>query len=409
MIRNLNMGSSVPEIPGIQAQDFLAHEFRHEVAELLGRSSTNFPGAQPVSFARQHLQELKSKDYYLCEKSDGIRCLLYCTQDENQGEIHYLIDRKNNYYFVPGLHLPLPGDPELVAFHTRTILDGELVNDRLEDGRRELRFLVFDCMVLDGKNLIGRIYDSRIGYFKEHMWEPYQKLYFKRNPQARQSQPFILQWKRMERGYAIEVLFHQLENLAHGNDGLVFTCKDTPYTCGTDEHIFKWKPANENSIDFRLCLGQFPTMKGEDGQEDVEDYDAMPTFDLEVHHNNREYRSFAPLYLTEDEWESMKSLDEQLDGRIIECFKDEEGRWRYKRESDGTPRFRDDKLDGNHISTVEKVLLSIEDAVSKEELLAAAKSIKDSWQQRHPEEARKRVAQGPPLQQAPMKKIKAEQ
>lgn len=44
--------------PGIKAQGQLLHEMRKEVANLLNRSATGFPGAQPVSFARQHLEEL---------------------------------------------------------------------------------------------------------------------------------------------------------------------------------------------------------------------------------------------------------------------------------------------------------------------------------------------------------------
>jgi mRNA guanylyltransferase len=44
--------------PGIKAQGQLLHDMRREVASLLKRSSTGFPGAQPVSFARQHLDEL---------------------------------------------------------------------------------------------------------------------------------------------------------------------------------------------------------------------------------------------------------------------------------------------------------------------------------------------------------------
>jgi mRNA guanylyltransferase len=54
---------SVPEIPGIKADDGLASEFKREVARLLGRGSTNFPGAQPVSFARHHLRELCQVEY----------------------------------------------------------------------------------------------------------------------------------------------------------------------------------------------------------------------------------------------------------------------------------------------------------------------------------------------------------
>jgi mRNA guanylyltransferase len=50
------------EEPGVKAQGELLHAMRREVADLLDRSSTNFPGAQPVSFARQHLQELMREE-----------------------------------------------------------------------------------------------------------------------------------------------------------------------------------------------------------------------------------------------------------------------------------------------------------------------------------------------------------
>lgn len=53
---------SVPQMPGLKAEEHLARQFRVEVAELLGRNNTNFPGAQPVSFARKHLDELCSRE-----------------------------------------------------------------------------------------------------------------------------------------------------------------------------------------------------------------------------------------------------------------------------------------------------------------------------------------------------------
>lgn len=48
--------------PGVKAQGQLVQQMRKEVAELLGRSQISFPGAQPVSFARLHLEELKKKE-----------------------------------------------------------------------------------------------------------------------------------------------------------------------------------------------------------------------------------------------------------------------------------------------------------------------------------------------------------
>ncbi|KAF2426595.1 mRNA capping enzyme, alpha subunit [Tothia fuscella] len=390
------MPGSVPQIPGHKASEELAHTFRTEVAHLLERNSTNFPGAQPVSFARGHLRELCRRDYFLCEKTDGIRCLLYCT-NEGPREIHYLIDRKNDYYFLEDrgqiLHFPMPDDPSYESFHKDTIIDGELVLDTDKNGNETLRYLVFDCLVLDGENLTKKPLDKRIGRFRQFVYKPFSEVY-KKYPGEREALPFDVQFKDMDKPYALEAMFKdKLPNLPHGNDGLVFTCKGTEYVTGTDEHILKWKPAHENSIDFKLTLGDFPLAHDESGP--YPDYDAKPTITLSVFHGSNRYEPFTPLTFTGSDWVAMKSLNQQLDGRIIECYRDNEMNWRFKKEEDGTPRFRDDKATANHISTVMKVIESIDDGVTMEELIGAEGSIKAAWKARHPEE----MQQGPPQQQ----------
>ena len=57
------MGGSVPALPGIKAEAELTQRFRREVADLLGRKSLSFPGAQPVSFARKHITALQTEEY----------------------------------------------------------------------------------------------------------------------------------------------------------------------------------------------------------------------------------------------------------------------------------------------------------------------------------------------------------
>ena len=58
------MGGSVPNIEeiGYIAEAELTRHFQCEVASLLGRTTLSFPGAQPVSFARKHLQELQQRE-----------------------------------------------------------------------------------------------------------------------------------------------------------------------------------------------------------------------------------------------------------------------------------------------------------------------------------------------------------
>lgn len=376
--------------PGVRAEGELLRNMQHEVARLLQRDSIGFPGAQPVSFARKHLDELRREDYYVCEKSDGIRYLLYLTDDGSGGESHYLIDRKNDYWWVKGVHIPTPGGES--SFHRDTLLDGELVIDVLPDGRREPVYLVFDCMVIHGQNLMSRGLQKRLGYFHNEIYTPYKSL-FTKYPDERRFQPFVVGMKDMQLGYGIEMMFNQvIRNLRHNNDGLIFTCLKTEYRHGTDPHILKWKPADENTVDFRWRL-HFPTATPDDQDladgvtEPYVDYEAVPRAELLVWlgsggANKEEYRPFGDLWLAEHEWEELKGLGDPLDERVVECYMDEQKRWRFY-------RFRDDKHHGNHVSVVNSVIESIEDRVTKEELLAAAPSIRTNWKQREKEASRR--------------------
>ncbi|KAK5663933.1 hypothetical protein OQA88_145 [Cercophora sp. LCS_1] len=375
----------IPDIasPGIKADHALAKSMRREVSDLLGRGGTlGFPGAQPVSFARRHLDELRRQDYYVCEKSDGIRYLLYLTADEHGNESHYLIDRKNEYWWIHqrNLHFPLHGDAQ--AFHTGTLIDGELVMDRMPNGTKVPKFLVFDLLALDGKaDLLSKPLDKRLGYFKEHVMKPYKRL-FQEYPDELKFQAFQVEMKEMQFSYGIEMMFREvLPSLKHNNDGLIFTCRTTPYQFGTDQHILKWKAPQQNTIDFRLKLN-FPLVepteweRAEGQPEPFVDYDSVPDARLMVYKGGSRYEEFPdPLYITEQEWEELKGLGDPLQERVIECGMDEERRWRLH-------RFRDDKNEANHESTVNSVLDSIRDGVSEENLLAAAKAIKDAWKMR---------------------------
>ncbi|CAD6501822.1 BgTH12-02068 [Blumeria graminis f. sp. triticale] len=373
------------EAPGIKADGPLLANMRAEVARLLDRKNHSFPGANPVSFSRRHLEELEKKDYYVCEKSDGMRYLLYLTEDDLGNEIHYLINRKNDFWFIPPgtFHCPTPRDQQ--AWHNNTIIDGELVMDKKPNGEMEAKYLVFDCMVLDGNSLMSRTLDKRLAYFKERIFDPYKQI-LKDYPQEVQHQHFLMELKSMQFSYAIELMFKQiLPSLPHGNDGLIFTCRTSEYKFGTDPHILKWKPEAENSIDFRLSL-EFQLVQPDEFDlaegitEQYHDYDAMPIFNIHVHAGGgREDPWYGTMYVEPSEWESLKALQQPLNDRIVECSMDPQRRWRYM-------RFRDDKTEANHTSTVESVIESITDRVTKQDLMNAAPKIREKWKQRAEEQ-----------------------
>ncbi|KAF2676650.1 mRNA capping enzyme, alpha subunit [Lentithecium fluviatile CBS 122367] len=406
--------SAPPQIPGQLLPPDVAEPLKGQVAHILERDNLRFPGAQPVSFARKHIGELQRAEYFMCEKTDGIRCLLFLHwRDGRDGPepVTILIDRKNNYYEVsPPLRFPYYQDPSaLHMFLYGTILDGELVNDLHPEGRR-LIFYVFDCLAVDSQNYTAWTLDKRLAYMQERLFKPwkYQQNKLKQPPQ---SHPFLVKEKEAFGAYHVGFLLDNiLPTLKHGNDGLIFTCKKTRYVFGTDKHILKWKPPHENTIDFKLRLGDFPLFDPEDGEGGlIPDYDAMPTrFQLLVYHGQHKYQPFEhDLSVTEAEWEMLKGLNERIDGRIIECFRDTDGKWRFKKDDDGTPRWRDDKPDANHISTVDSVLDSIEDPVTEADLRNAEGKIKEAVTQlRKMDEVRKREAQSHHEQQEHAKKRK---
>ena len=369
------MGHEVPDMPGNKATNDLAQTLRYEVAALLGRKQTSFPGAQPVSFAARHIQELQRRDYYVCEKSDGIRCLMYMTQENTGEEVVYLIDRKNDYYHVPHLHFPL--QTSMQEFHTNTIFDGELVLDTQANGEKVLKFLVFDCLVLDDQKLMHRTLDKRLAYFREKVYAPYRELFVK-FPEEIQYLPFQVEVKKMELGYGIEMMFRDvLPNLPHGNDGLIFTCRTSPYTFGTDQYILKWKSEDENSVDFRMNLA-FPMVDpdvDDPDQTPYPDYDEMPHIELSVYKGSDEYIPYGSMGIDVKRWDEFKALNQPLNDRIVECYLNKSKNWSYI-------RFREDKKEANHISTVESVMESIRDQISRDDLIKASRKIRDEWKRR---------------------------
>ncbi|KAE8165645.1 mRNA capping enzyme, catalytic domain-containing protein [Aspergillus tamarii] len=315
------------DVVGIKVEPEKAENFRRKVANLLGQTEIGYPGAAPVSFSSQRLAELQQKDYYVCEKTDGIRCLMYMecwSTDSEISGMHYLIDRKNEYRYVPGLHFPKPDDETFLSIH----------DDTYEDGSQQLKYLVFDVLVLNGHRVMHDPFDKRLVYLKKEVLEPYKQM---RRNSPEEGRPFIVEEKSMHFSYNIEMMFRDIipkVKRIRGNDGLIFTCCSTSYYIGLDEHILKWKPASDNTVDFRLHL-QFPVpepdTEGTINSVTDSDYDSIPICHLSVMLSPQDYLPFGEMYLTREEWDDLRAMRIPLDGTIIECYKGDQSRWRFYR------------------------------------------------------------------------------
>ncbi|KAJ3527211.1 hypothetical protein NM688_g8157 [Phlebia brevispora] len=372
----------IPDLPGIPVPPRSEQEqwLRQHVARLCQLEHERFPGSQPVSFGTKDMEKLESQDYWVCEKSDGVRVLLLVQTDaQTKEQAVFIIDRHNSYRQLEGLFFPHHENPMMPL--RNTIVDGELVIDIDPRTKQEnLRYLAFDCLVVDDQNVMSRTLDKRYGRLQEWFYKPYAKM-LKDHPRMAETAPFDIRIKDVKLSYHVDDVFEKdIPALLHGNDGLIYTCVNTPYVAGTDPNILKWKPPSENSIDFKLVL-RFPPSPE---QPTKPDYFTKPIFELHVWCGGRNYDFWDVLVVTDDEWEryafsaslalcaqdeptllfgnSMKSSGEQFDDRIVEVHWDPqfEG-WRMM-------RFRDDKPDGNHKNVVDNILVSIADGIEKEEV-----------------------------------------
>ncbi|KAF5330294.1 hypothetical protein D9619_005339 [Psilocybe cf. subviscida] len=366
----------IPDLPGrvVPRNSEQEHWLRGQVARLCHLEHDRFPGSQPVSFSVKDLDRLEQQDFWVCEKSDGIRVLfLVMTNLETKDQTTYIIDRHNSYREIQGIYFPHHENP-LNPLRS-SLIDGELVIDVDPVTHQEtMRFLAFDCLAIDDQNVMQRTLDKRYGRLKQWFYEPYQKM-IRDHPHVAESQPFGIVVKEINVSYALEKVFNiDMPALQHGSDGLIYTCVSTPYTPGTDTNILKWKPPSENSIDFKLVL-RFPPSRYKPSEPD---WHAKPLFLLHVWCGGERYEQYDDMYMDDREWEELKKTGEQADDRVVEVHWDPSiSRWRMM-------RFRDDKPHGNHKSVVQNIIQSIADGVEKDALLARTSAIRTAWKARTP-------------------------
>ncbi|KAF9115237.1 Dcp1p-Dcp2p decapping enzyme complex alpha subunit [Mortierella sp. AM989] len=310
-------------------------------------------GAQPVSFTRATLNELRSENYFVSEKSDGVRVLLFCVLLDNGHQQVFLVDRKNKFYHVPQLLFPVANEHRVL--HNDTIVDGELVTDQEPNGQLLVRYLAFDLLAYRGMSIIDKPLTSRLGRLDSEFVKPYRSMLQKANPEFIKSQPFKVSLKEMNLSYGIEKMFKEvIPRLKHGSDGLIFTSSVAPYLLSTNPKMLKWKPPSENTIDFKLSLN-FPVQNG------VQDNSKKPQFILNEWQGGQQYQPFGQMTVDDGLWEQWRAASTQLHGRVVEVsFSPSDRSWRFF-------RFRDDKDHGNHSSVVRKVVQSIQDGVEADE------------------------------------------
>lgn len=207
-----------------------------------------FPGAQPVSMDRQNITLLRNKPYKVSWKADGTRYMMLISKAQ---EI-YFFDRDNSCFKIDGLTFPQPKD--LTKHISNTLLDGEMVIDKVK-GKCFPRYLVYDIIRYENHDISKKSFEERLKTIRDYIIAPRHEA-MKRGIVNRELEPFSVRikdfWDVTQAAALLGPKFAQ--QLSHKPDGLIFQPKLEPYVGGRCDDVLKWKPADQNSVDFQLKI-----------------------------------------------------------------------------------------------------------------------------------------------------------
>lgn len=217
-----------------------------------------------------------------------------------------------------------------------------MVIDKDKDGKEIPRYLVYDVIMYDSKDVSKLPYHPNRYQIidKEIMGGRHRAMYEERLRKERE--PFAVRLKsfwNVER--AASLLDEKFaKQLGHEPDGLIFQPSKEPYCTGISKEVLKWKPLSHNSVDFKLKI---VTESGEG---------ILPK-KIGLLFVGGLRAPFGKMKVT-------KQLKD-LDNAIIEC-KFENGQWVFMRE-------RTDKSFPNSLSTAQSVCRSIGKPITTERLV----------------------------------------
>ncbi|BDA47945.1 mRNA-capping enzyme [Coccomyxa sp. Obi] len=347
------VGEVVPEEEAAEARNIILQLVYGPDPQRWPGGNLRFPGGQPVSLDRQNISLLHEKRYWVTWKADGTRyMMLLCRWGV------YLIDRAFNVRRVQ-MRFPaaLVGKDGMLKAHHLTLLDGEmLVDEDQVTEQRTRRFLAYDLIALNGTSLVHRPSKERWARMEEAVIRPRRKEReaIERDAHTGQhayparydyrSEAFSVRRKEF---WPLSCMSSLLDSfipaLSHEADGLIFQGYEDHYVPGTDQNLLKWKFAHMNSVDFRLRSKA-----------------AGPELLLL---ETRQVR--APVELPLPGARLAEGPDvKALENLIVECAWDgEAGEWRFM-------RTRSDKDTPNAYHVYEKVMQSIQDNITQDDLHA---------------------------------------
>ncbi|XP_033726963.1 mRNA-capping enzyme-like isoform X2 [Pecten maximus] len=315
-------------------------EVQRRCQVMCGWNSSGFPGSQPVSMDIKNLAFVQKKPYKVSWKADGTRYMMLI---DGKNEV-FMFDRDNTVFHVPNLEFPRRKDPKMSI--KDSLLDGEMILDKI-DGRTVPRYLVYDIVKFEGNEVGKTSFNTRLHCIEKEIIGPrYAKM--AQGQLDKNKEPFSIRAKPFWDVTVCRKILdgHFSKQVSHEVDGLVFQPVPDPYCAGRCMEVLKWKPPDQNSIDFKLKVVK-------------EKREGMLA-------ENKAYLYVLGLEPPMAMMRYTKNIKD-LDGKIIECSWDGKD-WKFMRQ-------RIDKSHPNSYNTAMGVWQSIQTPVTKDILFSAVEHL----------------------------------
>lgn len=312
------------------------------------KNPDNFPGPQPVSLERKDLVKLHKYNYYVCEKTDGMRYLLVSKMIDGFPTT-FLVNRAFNVYFVSGLW-------SCVSIYDGTILDGEVVKE--EGGT--YTYFPHDCVMRAGISYSQENFTKRNMHSRE-----ISVLWRKSDPEQQIIGILEVKFKTFYNFKDINTLIVNNSLLKHDVDGIIFTPVGLPIQTGTQFSLIKWKEPTKHTFDFQIEI------KGQ--RIDYLLYEKMSLIKFKTVSKRspagKKILKILNELIVEDKMINMNldSSNKVNDTNIVECYLEDDNYIPLK--------LRNDKTRPNSLRTLEKTIVNIEENITKEELVVLAQQV----------------------------------
>ncbi|KAJ4762245.1 mRNA-capping enzyme [Rhynchospora pubera] len=219
------------------------------------RGNLQFPGSHPVSLNSNNLQLLRQRYYYTTWKADGTRYMMLILRDGC-----YLVDRTFSFRRVQ-MRFPLKNIHD--GFHDLTLIDGEMIIDKIPEVGLKRRYLAYDLMTLNGLPTVRLPFSERWKLIEEEIVKPrnFERKLFEVEGRSNPVYRYAMELFGVRRkdfwslSTVTKLLKELIPQLSHEADGLIFQGCDDPYVCRTHEGLLKWKYPEMNSVDFLFEVG----------------------------------------------------------------------------------------------------------------------------------------------------------